>query len=117
MRQNWGRRGAIESELPPALVGQSPEIRFDLTPPVLDLSLVVPSISSAVPPSAPPYTTCALSTDPSPLQYSSVSFLQSDMSLVLTPTTPARYASSQSSHPVSLDWDNYASDPQFQQHN
>lgn len=116
-RQNWDRRRALEPELPPPLEGQSPEIRFDLTPPVLNLSLVDPSNSSAVPPLAPLYTTSALSADPSPLQYSSVSFLQSDMSLVLSPSTPAHYASSQSSHPISLDWDNYASDPQFQQHN
>jgi len=115
-RQNWQRRGALEPELPPLSLGPSPDIRFDLTPPVLDLSQVVPSTSSNVPHSAPLYTTSALSTDPSPLQYSSVSFLQSDMSLILSPTTPVNYASSQSSHPVSLDWDNYASDPQFQHH-
>jgi len=106
-RQNWGRRGALE--LPPT---QGPTPGFDLTPPVLDLSQVLPD-----PPSDPLGATSTLSTNPSPLQYSSVSFSQSDMSLVVSPAMPpTQYASSHSSHPVSLDWDNYASDPQFHHH-
>jgi len=115
-RHNWERRGALD--LP---AGEpSPGSGFDLTPPMLDLSQVVPYETSAPASSAVPLlTTSALSTNPSPLQYSSVSFSQSDMSLVVSPARPPtptlpQYASSQSSHPISLDWDNYASDPQFQ---
>jgi len=107
-RQNWDRRGALEPELP---------LGFDVSPPVLDLSQVVPCTSgTAAEHSAPPASVSALSaTNPSPLQYSSISFSQSDMSLVVS--SPTNYASSQSSHPVSLDWDNYASDPHFQNNN
>jgi len=109
-RQNWDRRGALE--LPPTQ-GLTPGSGLDLTPPVLDLSQVLPDPPSVV----PSCETSTLSTDPSPLQYSSVSFSPSDMSLVVSPSMPAtQYASSQSSHPVSLDWDNYASDPQFHHH-
>ena len=114
-RNNWDRRGALE--LPAG--GSSPGSGFDLTPPVLDLSQVVLGSASAPPSSDQLFSTSALSTNPSPLQYSSVSFSQSDMSLVVSPARPPtpvslpQYASSQSSHPMSLDWDNYASDPQF----
>ena len=116
-RHNWDRRGALD--LPPR--GPSPGSGYDLTPPMLDLSQVVPYEASAPSSSvAPLLTTSALSTNPSPLQYSSVSFSQSDMSLVVSPERPPtptlpQYTGSESSHPVSLDWDNYASDPQFQQ--
>jgi len=116
-RHNWERRGALD--LPPG--EPSPGSGFDLTPPMLDLSQVVPYEAIAPTSSTVPLlTTSALSTNPSPLQYSSVSFSQSDMSLVVSPARPPtptlpQYASSQSSHPISLDWDNYASDPQFQQ--
>jgi len=116
-RHNWEGRGALD--LPAG--NPSPGSGFDLTPPTLDLSQVVPYEASAPTSSAVPLlTTSALSTNPSPLQYSSVSFSQSDMSLVVSPARPPtptlpQYASSQSSHPISLDWDNYASDPQFQQ--
>jgi len=116
-RQNWEGRGVLA--LPAGALGTGSG--FDLTPPTLDLSQVVPYEASAPTSSAVPLlTTSALSTNPSPLQYSSVSFSQSDMSLVVSPARPPtptlpQYASSQSSHPISLDWDNYASDPQFQQ--
>merc|ERR1712083_582549 len=117
-RQNWDRRGALEPELPlPPRLGPHNGLGLDLTPPVLDLSQVVPSTLGAALPSAPHVTTSALSTGPIPLQYSSVSFSfsPSDVSLIVSPLPGAiNYASSQSSHPVSLDWDNYASDPQFQ---
>jgi len=115
-RQNWDRRGALEPELPsPPGLGPHSGLGFDLTPPVLDLSQVVSSTLGVAPPSAPLITTSALSTGPLPLQYSSVSFSPSDISLIVSPLPGAAdYASSQSSHPVSLDWDNYASDPQFQ---
>jgi len=107
-RQKWDRRGALEPELPQG---------FDVSPPVLDLSQVVSSISgTAAVSSAPLASASALSTtNPSPLQYSSISFSQSDMSLVVS--SPTNYTASQSSHPVSLDWDNYASDPHFQNDN
>jgi len=116
-KQRWNRRGALD--LQPQ--GPSPGSGYDLTPPVLDLSQVVPNEASAQTSSVVPLlTTSALSTNPSPLQYSSVSFSQSDMSLVVSPARPptptlTQYTGSESSHPVSLDWDNYASDPQFQQ--
>merc|ERR1719186_2250726 len=115
-RQAWDRRGALD--LPPR--GPSPGSSYDLSPPVPDLSQVV-SNSDTPQLSVPQLTTSALSTNPSLLQYSSVSLTQSDMSLVVSPTRPTTpslpnppYPSSESSHPVSLDWDNYASDPQFQ---
>eukprot|EP00092_Neocalanus_flemingeri_P019215 GFUD01020815.1.p1 GENE.GFUD01020815.1~~GFUD01020815.1.p1 ORF type:complete len:624 (-),score=166.21 GFUD01020815.1:83-1954(-) len=115
-RNGWDRRGVLDL---PGGGGPSPGSGYDLTPPVLDLSHVDHSVAPQS--TAPPFSTTALSTNPSPLQYSSVSFSQSDMSLVVSPARPPtppipQYLSttSLSSHPVSLDWDNYASDPQFQ---
>ena len=69
----WGRRGALGPELPHNL-----GLGFDISPPILDLSQVVPCTSfTVIVTSAPLLTTSALSTNPSPLQYSSISFSQS----------------------------------------
>ena len=61
-----------------------------------------------------------LSPDLSKMPYSSVSYTQSEMSLVVSSSSPGgnerggqKYASSTSSKPQSLDWDHYESDPQF----
>jgi len=95
------------------------DARYEVTPPEFDLSNVPPDGDKYSTTSRAFQVTSALSTNPSPLKYSPVSFTETDMSLVLAASSDALptahiYGSSTSSHPVSLDWDNYTSDPQFQ---